>query len=285
MGGEAIPLLKQKISDEVNENCDKMSNNEEEDCVLPLDLCVKRTSQESSASNVNNSRNSSIFNKSNASHEHNNVSAAINTPQYNPSSHSSRKRGRKPKSLLATNDLTIASNLATLSNFIDTKPRKRGRPPTLSPPLSSICGQQPLAAHSSNLKALSSSGAFQSNFPYAVLNTPLQPGWPSLSSTGQLVFPDKLNGIEINSFKLNKTSANVSESSDNMDSLASDSDSNADHSDSGSQTSGLHNKPSNSFEPPSDPHLNERFNENELRIPLHLGFVSIVFFFVKINSN
>ena len=243
-------------------------SNEEEDCVMPLDLCVKRVTHELGD---NSNRNNSIFNKSNASHVHNNASTAINTPQYNPSSHSSRKRGRKPKSLLAAaSDLMVASNLATLSNFIDTKPRKRGRPPTLSPPLSSICGQQPLAAHSSNLnKALSSSGAFQPHFPYAVLNTPLQPGWPSLSSTGQLIFPDKLNGNDINSFKLNKSSANVSESSDNLDSLASDSDSNEDESDSRSQTTA--NKTSKTHPTISDSNSSERFNENELRIPLQLG--------------
>ena len=270
---KAIPLLKRRISDEVNENCDKrfknsenlskiMKNNDEEDCVMPLDLCVKRVRPEADQ----------IPDRSSASQVHNNVSAAINTPQYNPSSYSSRRRGRKPKSLLATNnDPVVASNITTLTNF-DAKPRKRGRPPTLSPPLSSVEGQQPLAAHSSNLKALSSSGAFQPLFPYAVLNTPLQPGWPSLSSTGQLVFPDKLNGNDIDKIKFNKTSANASESSDNMDSMASDSDSVDTASNTASHTSV--NKISDLHQRLPDVSFNQ-VNENHVRTPLRFGSVAL----------
>lgn len=275
---KAIPLLKRRTSDEVNENCDKkfknrnlnaIMNNEEEDCVMPLDLCVKRVRPEPNESPTS-CPSGPVSASADRSHTqaHNNVSAAINTPQYNPSSYSSRRRGRKPKSILATtNDPTVTFNLAAV-NKPDGKPRKRGRPPTLSPPLASLGGQQPLAAHSSTLKALSSSGAFQPQFPYAVLNTPLQPGWPSLSSTGQLVFPDKLNGNDINNIKFDKTSANVSESSDNIDSMASDSDSIDNASDTTSQTSV--NKTCDPRQRLSEL-CSAQANNNHLRLPLNLG--------------
>jgi hypothetical protein len=281
---QALPLVRSKPSDEVNENCDKdsksitntMSNNDEDDSIMPLNLCVKKSRNDSNDSNVNNK----IFPKSSSTHVNNvnNISTTINTPQYNLLSQS-RKRGRKPKSLLATtSNLIVPSNvLPIVNNFIDNKPRKRGRPPTLSPPLCSLQSQQPLAAHSSNLSKSLSSGAFSQHFPYAVLNTPLQPGWPSLSSTGQLIFPDKLNGSEsrheINNYKLlHKRSheTDISESSDNNDSLVSDLVSNEDESNSDSDSQKSANKT-------SDPHDKRSFgqktvsDEKLIRLPLERG--------------
>jgi hypothetical protein len=280
---QALPLVRSKPSDEVNENCDKdsksitntMSNNDEDDSIMPLNLCVKKSRNDSEEnSNVNK-----IFPKSSSAHvNNNNISTTINTPQYNLLSQS-RKRGRKPKSLLATtSNLIVPSNVLPIVNsFIDNKPRKRGRPPTLSPPLCSLQSQQPLAAHSSNISKSLSSGAFSQHFPYAVLNTPLQPGWPSLSSTGQLVFPDKLNGSEIrhgiNNYKLlqkRSHETDISESSDNNDSLVSDLVSNEDESNSDSDSQKSGNKTSDSHDKKSFGQKTVS-DEKLIRLPLEHG--------------
>jgi hypothetical protein len=282
---QALPLLRSKPSDEVNENCDKdsksitntMSNNDEDDSIMPLNLCVKKSRNDSEE---NSNLKNKIFPKSSSTHVNNvnNISTTINTPQYNLLSQS-RKRGRKPKSLLATtSNLIVPSNvLPIVNNFIDNKPRKRGRPPTLSPPLCSLQSQQPLAAHSSNISKSLSSGAFSQHFPYGVLNTPLQPGWPSLSSTGQLIFPDKLNGSEsrheINNYKLlHKRSheTDISESSDNNDSLVSDLVSNEDESNSDSDSQKSGNKTSDSHDKRS---FGQKTvcDEKLIRLPLEHG--------------
>ncbi|XP_054161911.1 bromodomain adjacent to zinc finger domain protein 2B-like [Oppia nitens] len=279
---QPLPLVISKLRDEVDVKCSKRINKmnaNEDDCALPLDLCVKKPKDEikDTSSEI---RKTSIFAKSSVdiNHTFNNKShniagiSAINTPQYNPLYHSSRKRGRKPKSILATtsassntvSNVTVPSNLNALTNFSDNKPRKRGRPPTLSPPLPGVQSKQPLAAHISHVtKALSSSSAFQHHLPYMMLNA-LQPGFSHQlqALANNAFFSDKLNGNEM--LKFHKNSANVSESSDNMDSMASESESNDESgTDSGSQVNRLHTSGYNNM---------FGVNENELRIPFQFGW-------------
>ena len=256
--------LKLKLSNEVSENCDKnrkiekKMNNDEDMSSIPLNLCIKKPEKVSESSNANSN--------------HEKTHTKVNVPQVNSTINSchyslinqSKKRGRKPKSILASSNPTIAHS----SPFIDIKPRKRGRPPTLSPPPSHSSHLQQTALSIANKLHFSSlSGAFQNQYPFALLNTPLQPGWPTLSSTGQLIFPDKINGNQSfvddkkNKIRENKVDSSVSGNSDINESIDSYSESNNEDDDS----------QSDSYSQSSEIRFSDKKLQDEIRLPHKYG--------------
>ena len=162
-----------------------------------------------------------------------------------------KKRGRKPKALQNNNDsahhhfLNFADIASVANNFLspnltgqsthtstpnnaipETKPRKRGRPPTLSPPHNAM---QSLAAHASNLGKANTSGAFTPAYPFNLFNTPdvlssfpglnaltaaaaaaaAATGNPFSNSHNPFNLFNKLNAKEINNFNLNLMNTNL----------------------------------------------------------------------------
>lgn len=201
----------------------KFSNNDD-DVSVPLNLSVKKAaaaaSTSSSSSTSANEANNKLVNNSSKMIVNNLFTSnrqALSHPLFNQQSSSSaspnpqqKKRGRKPKALQSNNNAAAAQFLnfpgfaSVANNFLssgpfgpvthtstpnnaptaEVKPRKRGRPPTLSPPHNSM---QPMAAHGSTSnnhgKANSSSGAFSSQYPFNLFNTPeLVSSWPGLNA-------------------------------------------------------------------------------------------------------
>ncbi|RWS29696.1 bromodomain adjacent to zinc finger domain protein 2B-like isoform X6 [Leptotrombidium deliense] len=102
----------------------------------------------------------------------------------------SRRRGRRPKSILTSaNSLPII----VVPAIDDGKPKKRGRPPILSPPLNNSKTNDlstiaiPETAHNSNRLGGSALNLGSTNSHL------LQPGWPTFTPSGVIVFPSATN--------------------------------------------------------------------------------------------
>ncbi|KAI1290022.1 Bromodomain adjacent to zinc finger domain protein 2B [Halotydeus destructor] len=173
------------IPKEESESAKASSRHDEDDA--PLNLCVKPSSSSSSAthSRTTESRRSEMSSRANN---------ALRAHASYPASHSlhaellslagvqpdsaayPRKRGRRPKSLLAaTNSVSSLSVAPPVMPALQEKPKKkRGRPPLYSPPPNIVIGNRLI--------------------PGALPTTQLQPGWPTFTPSGQIVFPSKSNG-------------------------------------------------------------------------------------------
>lgn len=193
-----------------------------------------------------------------------------------------KKRGRKPKSLLASSSAPLAVPLTATAApaTAENKPRRRGRPPLLSPPpgVSPGCpGQRSegqAKASPADCSPLISShrltaGAFDPNANPANL---LQPGWPTFSATGQIIFPAKLNGGSLVD-SLQRRASDVRDSlvsgGSGEESRVSDSasergpDEGSDSQDSAARRADDGEAAFHASRPPVD--------ENEIRIPLEYG--------------
>lgn len=168
-----LPLVKPTDS-----NCDtnSVAESSNDEGNAPLDLCIKRSDVRSSDNA--DSRRSSV-----------------------DSGDAPKKRGRKPKSLLATTATSSSNNATVTSNHQilplsaatqEVRPKKRGRPPLLSPP-PNISAPNPVEEGLALMNRLFSQTLGQS--------TQLQPGWPTFSSSGQIIFPGgaKSNGSALES--------------------------------------------------------------------------------------
>lgn len=177
----------------------------------PLNLCMKRPSTPNTQSSAASSK-SAISNHHAAQHkvtdDHRNQHHAYGDAGHGQAGLAAdmllhpRKRGRKPKSLLAAMNSTPVHQMPSAAAHVppivvpsgDNKPRKRGRPPLLSPPPSSSHGPVARNDHALGLEGLqliSSRLAAAGALP----NAPLPAGWPTFNSSGQIVFPSaKSNG-------------------------------------------------------------------------------------------
>ena len=131
----AVPLL--KTSSDRDIVCDKPSSSKEafgsnsEDTGAPLDLCMKKPRSET-ASNASPSFPSSLRLEDLSRRLSESSDGSVNSQLF------PKKRGRKPKSLLASasgNSVPAASsNVLPSIPVVNDRPRKRGRPPLMSPP-------------------------------------------------------------------------------------------------------------------------------------------------------
>lgn len=267
-----LPLVKQRSAESASK-CDKPKAEaakgaaSSDDVDAPLNLCMKRPSASSAASSSASAahqasgshsqgrrRNDAPINYS--EHFQSALPANLLDPVIFP-----KKRGRKPKSLLMSNATSNGSSSHHNSGGVsaanmpvivvpsgDNRPRKRGRPPLMSPPPNmgysrgEPSGLEGLQMISNRLAAAGS------------LPTALQPGWPTISSTGQLIFPtSKSNG-----------SASTSKQ--------------AHHASTSRETVSRHeaSRPSESeTDDESNASNGETLNEEDIRVPLRHGYVSI----------
>lgn len=168
-GMPPLPLVKPK---EII--CDTMAESSNDEVNAPLDLCIKKSDANSSKGPDScGSRRSSVD--------------SVEGP---------KKRGRKPKSLLAATATSASNNSIVTNNHpalplvgqaSEVRPKKRGRPPLLSPP-PNIGLPNPVEEGLALMNRLFSQTLGHS--------TQLQPGWPTFSSSGQIIFPgsSKING-------------------------------------------------------------------------------------------
>ena len=251
-----IPLVKSK--DHYN-SCDRNSSSvvsrespskDDDGGYAPLDLCIKKPETNSSsgrhavAAEESDSRRSSV-----------------------DSSEGVKRRGRKPKSLLAagsSSNATVTSNqhlhhpmlplLAAAAGQQEVqRPKKRGRPPLLSPP-PNIGLPNPVEEGLALMNRLFTQTLGQS--------TQLQPGWPTFSSTGQIIFPggSKSNGSSSSAAKEGPGDLRPSLPSNSRLSVP-----------------GRPRKPSESdsdddVEDPSKADLRPGLNDEDIRQPLRLGW-------------
>lgn len=259
----------------------------------PLNLCMKKPSSSSapsrSSSTATNNRDVANVQRSLEAHaqllaQHQERMLALATESVFP-----KKRGRKPKSLLVPSSSGFSgihagaghsggggghhSSSATSSNLPiivvpstsnDNRPRKRGRPPILSPPPSMGVPRAGRGGHhesSASSRGMSQLEMISNRLASAggALPTQLQPGWPTFSSTGQIIFPNSKN-------------ANGNSSSNRLNIPAGIRDST---SRSGSESV----RPSENDESETDeesdvsrPDLRETVNEEDLRLPLKFGW-------------
>ena len=259
-----IPLVKSK--DHYN-SCDKNSSSvasrespskDDDGGYAPLDLCIKKPDTNSSS----------------ARHSHHHAEESDSRRSSVDSSEGGvKRRGRKPKSLLAASAAGSSSSNATVTSNQHLhhpmlpllaaaaagqqevqRPKKRGRPPLLSPP-PNIGVPNPVEEGLALMNRLFTQTLGQS--------TQLQPGWPTFSSTGQIIFPggSKSNGSS-------SSSAAKEGSGDLRPSLPSNSR---------LSVPGRPRKPSESdsdddLEDPSKADLRPGLNDEDIRQPLRLGW-------------
>lgn len=281
-----LPLVKPRASehmrfDKPKEDLSKASA-PSDDCDAPLNLCVvKRPSASATASSSapvahtknNSSHNSNIVHKSSSS----SAAAAHSSLVESLAQQHERllalaesfpkKRGRKPKSLLAPNSSNSHSignvPVIIVPNSNDGKiQRKRGRPPLMSPPPNvgftrgdlPNFGLEGLQMISNRLAAAAG----------AVPSTQLQPGWPSFGPTGELLtFPNRSSTGQIifPSSAKNGNSSKLSVPGHVRDSIS---------------RSSSEVKPSDTSETDDESEASraderETINEENLRIPLRYG--------------
>lgn len=276
----------------------------DEDSAAPLNLCVKKSST-TLKPNSSIERNKCINVVNNLVEPNHQPTHTFST---NPQSSSpivpqQKRRGRKPKALL--NNVEQLANLSEISSFLssnaasqqihqiatnhDIKPRKRGRPPTLSPPHNSI------AAHTSNLA--NSSSTLSSSYPFNLFNTPsdVLSSWPGLNALtaaaaaaaaaasgnpfgSQLAFNNifnKLNSKDINNLNLLNTNLfglkNNSQENDFIPKLPKN-DKRIKEDNNFLSNFSSKNFDSSSVNKNSSAHKSHT-NEKQLKIPLNHGFV------------
>jgi len=125
-----------KTSREHNSNCDRTkfegsnnTNNHSDDSAAPLDLCMKKPSRED-----NHDVSGTSLDLSFASNRLNDLNRRLSEGSDGSLSSFPKKRGRKPKSLLAVPAPSSAPLPSTSAANDSNRPRKRGRPPLMSPP-------------------------------------------------------------------------------------------------------------------------------------------------------
>lgn len=198
---QPLSLVKMKQN---NDSCagtkepSRNSRTTEQSSDMPLNLCTKASTR-NEHNQVNNMPNSSLRTSSHPGSVHNSIGLSIpSTFTQNHSSHQ-RKRSRKPKSLLASNVTTNDLPIIELPASNDDKPRKRGRPPIMTPPpnmpSSSSTPSSPTQVLSSEQQKLTDVALnLNTSSNSTTTATLLQPGWPTFTPTGQVIFPSKLNG-------------------------------------------------------------------------------------------
>ncbi|RWS11594.1 bromodomain adjacent to zinc finger domain protein 2B-like isoform X13 [Dinothrombium tinctorium] len=258
------------------------SNSSKNDLDVPLNLCTKKSSTTDHEKGTDSySRCSSDSKNVDVTPAHSTITSsnsvtlgALPEPHQktNTSSADSRKRGRRQKSIL-----TSANNLPIIvvPAVDDGKPKKRGRPPILSPP--------PINSKLSELTATSSSDTLGNSHRLATLSALhlgstnshlLQPGWPTFTSSGVVIFPST-NENKVESKRSGKNNqqveySDVPSAGSGEESKRGDTDSEEDNdedSDSDSQQSngkldGDENKKAARLLP----------DEKEIRLPLQFGW-------------
>lgn len=201
-----------------------------DDFDAPLNLCVKRPSSSSAtasssaasaAHHISNNHHSSSINSSisSSSNNRNNVHKSSSAAAAAAAAaHSSRveslaqqherllalaeafpkKRGRKPKSLLAPNSVAQMPviQIPTSMGNDGKGGKKRGRPPLMSPPPNMGFARTDLPNF--GLEGLQMISNRLAAAAAAVPSTQLQPGWPTFSPSGQIIFPTARNGNSSN---------------------------------------------------------------------------------------
>ena len=279
-----IPLVKPK--DHYN-SCDKNpssvsrespSKDDDDGGYAPLDLCIKKP--ETNSSSARHSHPSvSHHPVSHPPVSHHAEESDSRRSSVDSSEGGVKRRGRKPKSLLASSAVGSSSGNATVTSNQHLhhpilpllsaqqevqRPKKRGRPPLLSPP-PNIALPNPVEEGLALMNRL-----FTQTLGHS---TQLQPGWPTFSSTGQIIFPggSKSNGSS-------SSSAAKEGPGDLRPSLPSNSRLSVPGlSVSGLSVSGRLRKPSESdsdddVEDPSKADLRPGLNDEDIRQPLRLGW-------------